>query len=214
MIYLSEITLASIIQRENFKTVKEVENYVAIKYPRFKIDRNILKKYVSDSEDISVTSKVEKEKRKQLSHAAIKRRNIIIIYEYLKHEFTYTELLFYLEEKYPDIYFTESIISKVCAMPVLSPYIALQIQKKKQNVKNRKNALYENIQVNIPFALKREMSNLLFSDGFSHTQVAETLGVDEYTVTYYLQNKRFEAITNKKEFSRELMNEKVKKKTF
>lgn len=146
MIYLSEITLASAIEREKFKTMEEAETYFVTKYP--------------------------------------------------------------------DIYFSRSIISKVCEIKELSPYITLQIQKKRQNVKNRKNALYESAEVHIPFVLKRKMCHLLSSFGFSDAQIAEVLEVDEYTVTYYLQNKRFEAITNKKEFSTELMNEKVKKKTF
>ena len=118
MAYLSEMTLKAVMDREKFSNIEEVQSYFCQKYPGLLIDEKLLESYFPSREktmdDVSSLTLLDEKENEvvektntdiQMINISKKKRNMIILSEYLKHNFTYSELFYYLEKKYPNIYF-------------------------------------------------------------------------------------------------------------
>lgn len=210
MAYVSKITISSVIEREGFKTIEEVKNYFKEKYPNLVLDENVLKSYFPSAEIAELVSS-QKEDLFSKNNRSVKKRNLLLLSEYLQHDFTYLELISYFKEKYPDIYLTISIVRKALDFRKYPDNIAMKIKDKHQQVRKKSDAkrgkkikvsfdfpyaylLNVDVEELTSFELKRIKCAHLYLQGYTYLEIAQEMGIDKSTVSYYFQSDKFLSI--------------------
>lgn len=182
MAYLSEITIAHIIEKEHFINACEARKYLEERYPTLFIDESLLRKYFP-----YVNPK-----------RSFRKRRLLVLSEYLHHNFTYLELFTYLKIKYPMLSFSLPFIMDVLDSAGYSFAISQKLIEKKASVQKKEMGaeskeedvvtiptsylLKENVDTLNHFHLRCLLCAHLALNGCSNEKIAKILSLSLHTV--------------------------------